>query len=160
VKYLAAEPCGRCARRRDALRGDYGRLVHEAGLLALLEWNKARDRAQAQMPDRDRDTREMMDMLQTNHMLGVLGVGARAQPHTCGPSLRGLWDEAARQGLSSASAPGPRKTGEGSRAKPAPLRPRQTHSEKLHLEIRAQRCYTDSCQVGLFGIQFGGLRET
>ena len=91
--------------RKQAFDGHYGRLADTTAWQALLARHRAQDAADTGVPDWDRLTAEVIELIYTgNRPTGLLDVASAGAPHGYGPSLRRLWVAARRQGLSGQQA--------------------------------------------------------
>ena len=94
---------GRYKRRKDLISGVYGQLADRVGQDALVQRQLAKDRAESTPPEWDTESREMVDQVLANPMLGVDVTDIDA-PHSYGPSVRRLWAEAKRKGMTGDDA--------------------------------------------------------
>ena len=89
---------GRYKRRKDLISGVDGQLEDRVGQDALVQRQLAKDRAEPAPPDWDGESREMVDQVLGNPLLGIDVTSIEAS-HGYGPSVRRLWAEARRQGM-------------------------------------------------------------
>lgn len=94
---------GRYSRRKQILAGEYGPLADQTAVTLLLARNQARDQSETAIPDWEPSTRTAIDQCYQNTM-SRLGVDTPEGAHKYGPSLRRLWAEAKRRGLSDEEA--------------------------------------------------------
>jgi uncharacterized protein YjaG (DUF416 family) len=96
---------GRYSRRRQTIDGSYGRLADELGEQALVARNRAVDAADKGVPEWDKEVRDALDRCLTmNCQHKITDAGGVAAPHAYGSSMRRLWLEGKRLGLSDDDA--------------------------------------------------------
>lgn len=99
VGVLLAAWLGRYGRRKQIIEGEYGKFADTCAQRALVEWQKAQDAAEEEMPTWSPEVRDWLDVCFTSPH-NRLGVRAVDEPHSHGPSIRRLWLAAKRRGES------------------------------------------------------------
>lgn len=89
----------RYSRRKQMLSGEYGPLEDQLAVTLLLEKNKAKDIAETEIPNWGNDSGWLIELFYNNPQNGM-DANKPESPHAYGPSLRRLWVEARRNGLS------------------------------------------------------------
>ena len=94
-----AQWSSRYLRRKNTIDGSYGKLADVPAQRALVARNRAQDAAEKEIPAWDPSIREVIDLCMKNPVSEV-DAHAIEDPHGFGPSIRSLWAEARRAGLS------------------------------------------------------------